>query len=239
MCSTAISSIKARIFCGLTSTDGFMLMSRRKVEKFDWGMLKGKEILGFRPGSTPLLFLEEAMRLNGVDPDKDAKLLNNIAVPARVGAWLSGQGEYAIFIEPDASQLELDGKAYFLTSIGATVGFADYTAFVATDRYLKDNAAIVQSWTDAVYRAQKWTAAAAAAEIVNAIKDFFPGINQQALTSAAERYQKLKIWKSTPVIEPQAIDKFENILVHGHVLDDNKRVKFADLVRTEFAVKAK
>src|SRR5581483_4216980 len=88
------SSIKARIFCGLTSTDGFMLVSRKKVDKFDWGMLKGKEILGFRPGSTPLLFLEEAMRLNGVDPDKDAKLLNNIAVPARVGAWLSGQGEY-------------------------------------------------------------------------------------------------------------------------------------------------
>jgi NitT/TauT family transport system substrate-binding protein len=110
---------------------------------------------------------------------------------------------------------------------------------VATDKYLKDNAAIVQSWTDAVYRAQKWTAAASSAEIVNAIRDFFPGINQQALTSAAERYQKLKIWKSSPVIEPQAIDKFENILVHGHVLDDNKRVKFADLVRTEFAAKAK
>lgn len=233
------SSIKARIFCGLTSTDGFMLVSRKKVDKFDWHMLKGKAILGFRPGSTPLLFLEEAMRLNGVDPDKDAKLLNNIAVPARVGAWLSGQGEYAIFIEPDASQLELDGKAYFLTSIGATVGFADYTAFMATDKFLKDNVAVVQSWTDAVYRAQKWTEAASSAEIVNAIRSFFPGINQQALTSAAERYQKLKIWKSTPVIEPQAIDKFENILVHGHVLDDNKRVKFADLVRTEFAVKAK
>ena len=120
-----------------------------------------------------------------------------------------------------------------------TVGLADYTAFVATDKYLKDNAAIVQSWTDAIYRAQKWMAAASSAEIVNAIRNFFPGINQQALTSAAERYQKLKIWKSTPVIEPQAIDKFENILVHGHVLDDNKRVKFADLVRTEFAVKAK
>jgi NitT/TauT family transport system substrate-binding protein len=233
------SSTKVRIFCGLTSTDGFMLVSRTKLANFDWSMLKGKDILGFRPGSTPLLFLEEAMRLNGVDPDKDVKLLNNIAVPARVGAWLSGEGEYAIFIEPDASQLELDGKAHFLASIGATVGFADYTVFMATDKYLKDNAAIVQSWTDAIYRAQKWTTAASVAEIVNAIRNFFPGINQQALTAATERYQKLKIWKSSPVIEPQAIDKFETILVHGHVLEGDKRVKFADLVRTEFAVKAK
>ena len=59
------------------------------------------------------------------------------------------------------------------------------------------------------------------------------------MTAAAERYQKLNIWKSSPVIEPKAIDRFEDILVHGHVLDDAKRVKFADLVVTEFAAKAK
>src|SRR5215469_11948608 len=34
------SSIKARIFCGLTSTDGFMLVGRTKVDKFDWIALK-------------------------------------------------------------------------------------------------------------------------------------------------------------------------------------------------------
>src|ERR1041384_2092317 len=65
------STTKIRIFCGLTTTDGFMLMGREKVDKFDWNMLKGKEILGFRPGSTPLLFLEEALRMNGIDPHKE------------------------------------------------------------------------------------------------------------------------------------------------------------------------
>lgn len=233
------SSTKVRIFCGLTSTDGFMLVGRTKVDKFDWSMLKGKEILGFRPGSTPLLFLEEAMRMNGVNPDTDVKLTNNVAIPARVGSWLAGQNQYAIFIEPDASQLELDGKAYFLASIGGTVGFADYTSFMATDKYINDNPAVLQSWTDAIYRAQKWTAASSSAEIANAIADFFPGVNPKALAAAAERYQKLKIWKTSPVIEPKAIDRFQDILVHGQVLDANKRVKFQDLVRTEFASKAK
>ncbi len=233
------SSTKARIFCGLTSTDGFMLVGRTKVDKFDWNTLKGKEVLAFRPGSTPLLFLEEAMRLNGINPETDVKLSNNVAIPARVGSWLAGQNQYAIFIEPDASQLELDGKAYFLASIGGTVGFADYTSFMATDKYINDNPAIIQSWTDAIYRAQKWTAAASSTEIVTALADFFPGVNPKALAAAAERYQKLKIWKTSPAIEPQAIDKFEDILVHGHVLDADKRVKFQDLVRTEFASKAK
>ena len=233
------SSSKIRIFSGLTATDGFMLVGRDKVDKFDWAMLKGKEILGFRPGSTPLLFLEEALRMNGIDPQKDVKLNNNVAIPARVGAWLAGQNQYAIFIEPDSSQLELDGKAHFLASVGQTVGFADYTSFMATDQYLKDNPAVVQAWTDAIYRAQKWTDTAAIPELTSAIEQFFPGIAPKAMAAAAERYQKLKIWKSTPVIEPKAIEKFQDILVHGNVLEQAKRVKFQDLVRTDFASKAK
>ena len=158
---TSESPVKPRIFCGLTSTDGFMLVGRKKVDKFDWNMLKGAEVLGFRPGSTPILFFEAAMRQNGIDPYKDLKLVNNVGIAARVGSWLAGQNQYAIFNEPEAAQLELDGKAFFLASIGETVGFADYTSFQATDKYIRDNPDILQRWTDAIAKAMKWTAAAA------------------------------------------------------------------------------
>ena len=233
------SPTKARIFCGLTATDGFMLVGRQKVDKFDWKMLKGKEILGFRPGSTPLLYLEAALRKNGLDPQTDVKLSNNVGIPARVGSWIAGQNQYAIFIEPDASQLEIDGKAHYLASIGETVGFADYTAFMASEKYIRDNPATVQSWTNAILKAMKWTEKAPAAEIGKTLEPFFPGVSPQALVGAAERYQRLKIWKTSPVIEPAAIEKFQDILVQGHVLDPAKRVKFQDLVVTEFASKAK
>ena len=236
---TSDSPTKVRIFCGLTATDGFMLVGREKVDKFDWQMLKGKEILGFRPGSTPLLFLEAALRKNGLDPQTDVKLNNNVGIPARVGAWLAGQNQYAIFIEPDASQLELDGKAHFLASVGETVGFADYTAFMATEKYIRDNPATVQAWTDAVAKGMKWTAAASAADIAKSLEPFFPGVNPQALLGAAQRYQRLKIWKGTPAIEPAALEKFQDILVQGHVLDPGKRVKYQDLVVTTFADTAK
>src|SRR5215470_14174412 len=233
------SPTKIPIFCGLTSTDGFMLVGREKVDKFDWSMLRGKEILGFRPGSTPLLYLEAALRQNGLDPQKDVKLVNNVGIPARVGSWLAGQNQYAIFIEPDASQLELGGKAHFMASIGETVGFADYTTFMATDKYIGENKETLQNWTNAIAKAQKWTAAAPAAEIAKVLAPYFPGIAIPALTAAAERYRALKIWKLTPMIEPPAIEKFQNILVQGNVLEPSKRVKFADLVVAEFANKAK
>ena len=40
------------------------------------------------------------------------------------------------------------------------------------------------------------------------------------------------------MIEPKPIERFQDILVHGHVLEPDKRVKFHDLIRTEFAEKA-
>ena len=233
------SPTKIPIFCGLTATDGFMLVGREKVDKFDWNTVKGKEFLGFRPGSTPLLFLEAALRQNGIDPYRDVKLNNNVAIPARVGSWLSGQNQFAIFIEPDASQLELDGKAHFLASIGETVGPADYTTFMATDKYIRENPAVVQAFTDVIHRAQQWTASQPAAEVAKAIAEFFPGVNPQALTKAAERYRKLNIWKSTPKIDAKAMDKFQDILVQGNVLENAKRVKFETLVLSQFADKAK
>lgn len=233
------STTKIRIFCGLTTTDGFMLMGREKVDKFDWKMLKGKEILGFRPGSTPLLFLEEALRMNGIDPQKDVKLNNNVAIPARVGSWLAGQNQYGIFTEPDPAQLELDGKAFVLASIGQTVGPADYTSFMATDKYIKENPEVIQGFTNAIAKAMKWTASASPTEIVAALEQYFPGVNKQALINAVARQQKLKMWKTSPVIDEKPIAKFQDILVHGNVLEASKRVKFQDLIRNEFANKAK
>ena len=111
---------------------------------------------------------------------------------------------------------------------------------MATDKYIKDNPAVIQAWTDAIYKAQQWTAVASRPpDVAKAIAPFFQGVDPKALAAAAERYRKLKIWKSTPKIEPKAMEKFQDILVQGNVLEKAKRVKFETLVLTEFANKAK
>ncbi len=233
------SPAKVKMFAGLAATDGFILASREKLAKFDWKMLKGKDVLAFRPGSTPLAFFQSAMRKHGIDPNKDVKLANNIPYPARVGSWLSGQNQFAIFDEPAMSQLERDGKAFPIVSIGKEVGAADYSAFMAPEKYIKDNPAVIQSWTNAMYKGMKWSASAPTSELVKVLAEFFPGIDASILATAAERYRSLRIWKSTPVIEPEAIKRFEDILVEAGVLENAKRVKFENLVINDFARKAK
>jgi len=231
------SPVKPRIFAGLTATDGFFLLSRKPVEKFDWSMLKGKEIIGFRPGSNPIVFLETALRKHGVDPQKDVKLLNNIGIPARAGAWMAGQGEYGIFLEPEAGELVRNGKGYIVASIGHEVGPVDYTVFTATDKYIRDNPKVIQAWTDAVARAEKYVSDTPADKLAPQIMSFFPGMDEKAVAEAIERYKKYQIWKSTPLVTAQAINQLQDMLVASSVMKDSARVKYEDVVVPDFARK--
>ena len=224
------SPVKPVVFAGLTATDGFLLMGRKPEPNFDWNQLKGSKIMSFRPGSNPDIFLETALRKKGIDPKKDVKLVNNIGPGARTGAWLAGQNDYATFLEPEASTLEKEGKAFPLGSVGKEAGMVDYTVFTTTDAFLKKNRAAVQAWTNAIAKAQKYTASAPAAELADLVGEYFTGVSKPELTSAIERYQGLQLWKKTPLVEKEAMDKLQDMLVQGGVLEPAKKVDYAKFV---------
>lgn len=233
------SPVKPKIFCGLTATDGFLLVAREKpTGAFAWNQIKGKAVMAFRPGSNPDVFLEAAIRKNGIDPKKDVKLVNNIGPAARTGAWLAGQNDYGIFLEPEATMLEKSGKGTVVASIGRTVGAVDYTVFTATDAYLKKNPGVAQAWTNAIVKAQKHVASAPAADLAKQIAEFFPTIAQADLVAAVERYRGIDLWKDNPTVERQAIKSLQDMLIASGVLDSAKRVTYEQVVVTDFSAKA-
>ncbi len=211
------SPAKPKIFAGLTATDGFLLMSRKPADKFDWNQLKGKSVMAFRPGSNPDVFLEAALRKHGLDPKKDLKLVNNIGPAARTGAWLAGQNDYAIFLEPEAGNLEKDGHGHVMASIGSEVGQVDYTVFTSTDVFMQKNPEVLQAWTAAVARAQKHVQSAPPADLAKQIAEYFPGMSQAELTKAIERYRGLRLWKTSPLVEKAAIEQLQDMLTASGV----------------------
>jgi len=233
------SPTKPKIFSGLTATDGFLLMARTKPAKFEWSDLKGKSVMSFRPGSNPDVFLETAMRKNGLDPKKDLKLVNNIGPAARAGAWMAGQTDYGIFLEPEAGMLEKNGQGHVVAAVGREVGAVDYTVFTATDDFLKKNPAVAQAWTNAILRAQKHVATAPATDLAKALAEFFPGMTQPELVAAIERYRGIGLWKTTTTVERQAIESLQDMLIASGVLDRAKRVKYEQVVVNDFSSKAR
>jgi NitT/TauT family transport system substrate-binding protein len=232
---------KMIIFCSLTGTSTNFFVSRKPLKsgKFDWSTIKGQTVLGWRPGSTPELFMEWAMKKNGIDPVKDIDNITNIGVPARMGAWLSGKGDFGIFSEPEVTRLEADGKAYVATFVGNHVGQVDYTLFMATDSYIRKNPQTVQAWTNAIYKAQRFTASADPKELAALVKRYFPAVTEQQIVSAVNRYRTVNLWRTDPVVYEKPMQQLQEILIAGGVQKPDQRVKYEQIVNASFAEKAK
>lgn len=231
---------KPVIFCALTATDGLFLVSHRKIDGFAWSMINGRKILGWRPGSTPQLYLEYVLKQRGVDAATVGSIVTNVSLAARDGAWSSGLGDFGIFNEPNFTRLEAAGQAHLVASIGKEVGRADYTAFFAKKRWLEKNGDAAQRWTNAVARAQAWVSKASEKEVAEAVAPFFQGLTVNDNIGVVSRYRTVgvPIWAESTVVDPAGLAKLQTIMVTGGVLPADKQVAYDKLVTTDFAVKA-
>ncbi|MER1940986.1 ABC transporter substrate-binding protein [Castellaniella sp. FW104-16D08] len=231
------SPVKTRLFAGLTATDGFLLLGKTPTKPFNWNDMKGKSVMSFRQGSNPDVFLETALKQHGLDPDKDVKIVSNIGPAARAGAWMADRTDYAIFLEPEASNMEKAGKGEVVASIGHEVGPVDFTAFTTTDTYIKEHPEVLDAWTKAIYRAQKYVETATAEDLAKHIESYFPGVSQAELVKAINRYRPLHLWKKNPLIEQAAMEKLQDMLIDRGLLKPEQRVPYAQLVDVSFAKK--
>lgn len=234
------SEDKPLIFCALTATDGLFFVSRKKIDNFDWSMVSGKKVLGWRPGSTPELYLEYVLKQHKVDDATLKSIVTNIGPAARDGAWLSGQGDFGIFNEPNLSKLEKEGVAHFIASVGKEVGRADYTVFFAKKSWLAKNGVAAQKWTNAIAKAQAWTQTASSKDIAEAIAPYFPGLTLDENMVVVNRYRSIgvPIWADSTIMDKGGLAKAQEIMVVGGVLPADKIVPYEKLVVTEYAQKA-
>lgn len=231
---------KPAIFCALTATDGLFLASRQKIDKFQWSMLNGKKIMGWRPGSTPELYLEYVLKQRGVSADTVKSIVTNIGMPAREGAFMTGAFDFAIFNEPNMSKMEKAGQAHIVASIGKEVGRADYTVFFAKRSWLEKNPELAQKWTNAIARAQTWMMSASEKDVAEAIAPFFPGLSVEDNVAVVSRYRTVgvPIWATSTVVDRAGLAKAQEIMVVGGVLAADKKVDYDKIVTTSFAEKA-
>jgi len=234
------SADKTLIFSALTATDGLFIGSREKIENFKWSMMEGKKIMGWRPGSTPELYLEYVLKKNGVSADTIKSIITNIGPAARDGAWLAGAADFAIFNEPNLTKMEQAGKVHFVASVGKEVGRADYTLFFAKKSWLDKNADAAQKWTNAIAKGIAWTKTASAADVADAIAPFFPGVTKEENMTVVNRYRTVgvQIWSDSVIPDAAGLAKAQEIMVVGGVLPADKKVAIDKLVVPTFADKA-
>lgn len=225
------------VFAQLTKRDGSFLVGRTD-EEFSWENLKGTTILGGRAGGVPEMTLEYVMRLNGVIPGEDATVDTSVQFNMMAGAFTGGSGDYVTLFEPTATEVELAGQGYILTSIGQESGEIPYTAYFASQSYIEKNPDIIQSFTNAIAKGQKWVQEHSAQEVAEVILDEFPDTSLEVLTSVVQRYKDIDAWNETPVMKQESLERLETVMETAGELAHEDWVDFDALVNNSFAENA-
>ena len=225
-----------KVFAQLTNCDGAFLVGRAE-EAFAWENLRGKTIIGGRKGGVPEMTLEYVMKQNGVVPQVDAVVDTSVQFNMMAGAFTGGNGDYVALFEPTATEVELAGQGYVLCSIGAESGEIPYTAYFASQSYLKEHGDLVQKFTNAIAKGQKWVENHTDLEVAQAIQNQFPDTDLAVLQQVSARYRAIGAWKAVPTMESEDFDRLMDVMEDAGELE--ARVDFDQFVTNEFAEKVK
>ncbi len=224
------------VFAQLTKRDGSFLVGRKPEENFKWENLKGSVLIGGRKGGVPYMTLEYVLKKKGLNPKEDIVVDTSIQYALMAGAFTGGQGDYVTLFEPVASMLEKEGRGYVLASIGKESGEIPYTAYFAKKSYIEENKDIIQKFTNAIYKGQKWVEQHTPEEIAEVIKPSFPDADEDILIKVAQRYKENDAWCSDPVMKKEAFELLQEVMKEAGEL--TKEVPYENIVNTEFAKKA-
>lgn len=222
-------------FAGLTKRDGSFLVSRKKYDNFSLNDLKGKYVLGGRPGGMPEMTFEYTLKENGIDPKKDLTIDTSVAFAAMSGAFIGGTGDFVTLFEPQALEVEKNGYGYVVASVGKLGGVVPYTVYNAKKSYIESNPKIIEGFTKAIQKGLDYLYSHTDAEVAELILDYFPDTSLNDLTQIVKRYRDNDSWYKTTYIDESDFNHVQDIMESADTL--NKRANYNDLVLNKYNTK--
>ena len=222
-----------QVFAQMTKKDGSLLVSKNPNEDFEWTDVKGSTIIPGRKGGVPYMTLEYVLKQNGINPETDVVLDDSIKFDLMAGAFTSGDAEYVTLFEPTASLTELEGKGYVVASVGEAAGEIPYTAYFAKKSYIENNEDIIQGFTNAIAKGEKWVKEHTSREIAEVIQSFFPDTDLSLLEKAIQSYKDIDAWNETPVLKEESFNKLQEVMTSAGELTE--KAPYEKIVNNEYA----
>ena len=226
------------IFAQLTQKDGAFLVGKNNEANFKWESLKGKTVIGGRPGGVPEMAFEYVLKNHGLKPGVNVNIITNLAFTATSGAFKGGTGNYVTLFEPTASMMKKDNSGHIVASVGESAGTIPYTCFFATKSYIEKNPEMMQKFTNAIYKGQKWVNSHSDKEVSNSIKPFFTGADEAVLTESIKNYRKINAFSPNPILKSEDLSRLMDIIQSYKANLIPARPPFDKIINNTFSDKA-
>ena len=200
-------------FAEVVTRDPFLLVGREARPDFKVADLTGVRLASVSEVPTPWMCLQEDLRRAGVAPDRVARVADN-TMAQNCAALLAGTVDAVQVFEPFVSTLLAEHGCHVWYA-QASRGPTSYTTFYARRAALTARRDELTRMVRAIYKTQRWVAAASAAAIAQAVRAFFPAVAPAILEAACARYLALGIWGGDPILPRSGYDRLLESLVSG------------------------
>ncbi len=160
-----------KCFCEVVTRDPFFLVTREEQGPFTPQALMGLRLATVSEVPTPWLCLQHDIRLAGRDPSKINRVTGRSMMQS-AAALRQGDVDVVQLFEPFVEALVEDG--FHVWYAAADRGPCSYTTFYARRKTLETKREELEAMVRAIYRTQKWIAAADGRTIAATISHFFP-----------------------------------------------------------------
>ena len=225
-------------FIEVNSRNGFFLLVREPRPRFAWSDLEGREVISFAEAPTPWQCMLTVLRKNGVDPAR-VRITRDLPTAQAVAAFRAGRGDFLEQGQTVTEELLAEGAAFVVASMGDATGPVPFSSFMTTPAFLDRERPVLERFTRAVYRTQRWMARAPARDIAAAIAPAFPDIDPVIREKAVDRYLRQATWARDPVIRRPGYECLQRILLDGGFIKREHRYEdLVDITIAEAAMKA-
>ena len=202
-------------FAQINARDGFFLAGREPEPEFDWLHLKGGTVL-VDHFFQPLAMFKYALQQKGMVLE-DLNVIDAGDVAAIEKAFRKGKGDYVHMQGPAPQQLEKDGLAYVVASIGEVVGPVAFSSLCATRDWLKTDMA--KAFMGAYRQALDFVVNAPAEELAALEQEagFLTEIDSEVLTRTIDAYKTLRCWCTDPIIRESEYDRLLDVFEYSGV----------------------
>jgi NitT/TauT family transport system substrate-binding protein len=220
-------------FIEVNSRNGFFLLAREPRPGFAWSDLAGTEVISFAEAPTPWQCMLTVLRKHGVDPSR-VRITRDLPTAQAVAAFKGGRGDFLEQGQTVTEELLAEGAAFLVASMGDATGPVPFSSFMTTPAFLASERPILDRFTRAVYRTQRWMAAAPARDVAAAIAPSFPDVDPLIREKAVDRYLRQGTWARDPLIRRPGYDYLQRILLDGGFIKKGTH-RYEDLVDTSIA----
>jgi len=211
-------------FAQINQRDGFFIASRKPDPAFAFDkLLRG--MLMYVHGGQPEAMLRYALYKRGVDLSQVA-VVNAGSTEQMLSAFRTGQGDYFHEQAPYPQQLEHEGLAHVVASVGEAIGPVAFSSLASTSAWLQRPEAI--KFMRAYRQSRLWVRSASARDVAGKLQALFPDSAPAALVQGIEAYQRLGCWDGDPAIDPTSYEVALDVFQHAGAI--SRRYPYAQMV---------